>query len=65
MATDGPVSVVVEVRTITGTLDPIDAIGERKRRQVRRLAHQLKADRVDFLGIRLDEFGMDFHWVQD
>lgn len=61
---DGLDLVAVEVRTTTGLDDPIDAIDRAKRRRVMRLAGALGAGRVDFLGIRLGEEAVDFHWVQ-
>ena len=63
LALDGAIRVVVEVRTITGTADPVDAIGHAKRLQVRRLAGQLGAGRVDFLGVRLSHGDVAVHWV--
>jgi Holliday junction resolvase-like predicted endonuclease len=52
--------VVVEVRTVTGGIDPIDAIGMAKRRRVRHLAG---AARVDFVGVRLGTDDVLVHWV--
>lgn len=56
--------VVVEVRTITGYTDPLDAFDRRKALQVKRLAAGLKADRVDLMAIRLGR-RVDLHWVKD
>lgn len=63
LAVDGSERVAVEVRTVTGRTDPIDAIGEEKRFHVRSLASQIGADRVDFVAIRLDLLGFDVHWL--
>lgn len=65
VATDGPTLVAIEVRTTTGLEDPIDAIGDSKRRRVSRLAAMAGARRVDFLGVRLGADAIDFHWVQN
>jgi len=65
LALDGDVIVAVEVRTVTAGDDPIDAIGDAKRSRVQRLAPQLGAQRVDFVGIRLDPDSVVFHWVPD
>lgn len=55
--------VVVEVRTIRGAGDPIDAVNEGKRGKVRSLAPALGASRIDFLGVALREDAVEFHWV--
>jgi putative endonuclease len=60
---DGRTRVVVEVRTSMGRLDPIDAVGESKRRRVRSLAARVGAGRVDFVGVGIDRRGVTFHWV--
>ncbi|MGH8872297.1 MAG: YraN family protein [Acidimicrobiia bacterium] len=60
---DHGVKVVVEVRTITGAGDPIDAVVVTKRRQVRRLAGKVAAARVDFLGVRMGTDDVVIHWV--
>jgi Holliday junction resolvase-like predicted endonuclease len=65
LAMDGRSLVAVEVRTTMGLDDPIDAIGHAKRRRVTSLAGAVSANRVDLLGIRLGEEGIDFHWVQN
>jgi Holliday junction resolvase-like predicted endonuclease len=54
---------VVEVRTISGPGDPIDAIDVGKRRRVGRLAANLHADRTDFLGIAIRDEAIEVHWV--
>lgn len=63
IARDGPTIVVVEVRTITGTGDPIDAVPDEKRRRVRRLAGGVRAGRVDFVGVAVRPSAIEFHWV--
>lgn len=63
LAADGRDKVAVEVRTVTGGNDPIDAIGDEKRRRVQALASMVGADRSDFIGIRLHRTGIDLHWV--
>ncbi len=64
LAEDGRLLVVVEVRTTTSGGDPIEAVGHAKRDRVRHLAAGVGAERVDFLGIRMGEGAVDFHWVQ-
>jgi putative endonuclease len=63
IANDNGRRVVVEVRTVTGGIDPIDAVGPDKRRRVRRLAGAIRASRVDFVGIRLGVEDVLVHWV--
>jgi Holliday junction resolvase-like predicted endonuclease len=63
LAMDGRVRVVVEVRTVTGNGDPIDAVDESKRRQVRSLAGKLGAARLDFVGVGFGPDGVVIHWV--
>lgn len=64
LARDGRWQVVVEVRTITGTQDPLEAYGPDKRRRVARLARRLAADRVDLVAIRLTPDAAEFRWVR-
>jgi len=64
LARDGASRVAVEVRTITGTHDPLEAIGPDKRRRVMRLAARLAADRVDLVAIRLTPTAAEFRWVR-
>jgi Holliday junction resolvase-like predicted endonuclease len=63
VAEDRGQKVAIEVRTIRGGSEPIDAIDPAKRRKVRRLAHQTGASRVDFVGIRLESDAVVVHWV--
>ena len=62
-ALDSGVRVAVEVRTVSGGADPIDAIDREKRERVERLAIRMGAQRVDLIGIRLGDSGIDVHWV--
>lgn len=64
LALDGPERVAVEVRTTSAGADPIDAVNHAKRARVRHLARRVGATRVDFLGVRITDDGVDFHWVQ-
>lgn len=64
IATSGGRRLVIEVRTITGPGDPLDAFDAAKRRQVGRLAGIIDADRVDLLAIRLGEDAAEFRWVK-
>lgn len=63
LALDSGERVAVEVRTVTGGVDPIDAVDEQKRRHVSRIARSAGAGRIDFVGIRLDRSGVEVHWV--
>lgn len=63
LACDGGTRVVVEVRTIRGDTDPIEAIDEAKRSRVARLGSSIGADRVDLLGVGLTPEALDIHWL--
>ena len=63
LAIDGGARVAVEVRTITGEGEPIDAADPAKRETVRRLARLAGANRVDFVGVRVAPDAVTFHWV--
>ena len=63
LAVDHGRRVVVEVRTITGEGDPIDAVGPSKRRRVAQLAGAIGGARVDFVGVRLGADEVLVHWV--
>jgi putative endonuclease len=65
LAMDKGARVAVEVRTITGVGQPIDAADPAKRQTVRRLAREAGASRVDFIGVRIDSDAVVFHWVPD
>lgn len=60
---DGRERVAVEVRTITGDTDPIDAIVWAKRRRVGRLAARAGASRADYLGVGLLPESIVVHWL--
>jgi putative endonuclease len=63
LAIDRDTRVVVEVRTITGLGDPIDAVGPSKRRRVSALAGRIGAGRVDFIGVGIGPDEALVHWV--
>ena len=63
LAIDGRARTVVEVRATVGSVDPLDAVDERKRRRVWALARSVGCDRVDFIGVRVDPEGFDVHWL--
>ena len=63
LAMDGFQRVAVEVRTVRHQDDPIDAVDHAKRHQVRKLARQAKASRVDFVGVLVGPTGVEVHWV--
>ncbi|HEX6221467.1 MAG TPA: YraN family protein [Acidimicrobiia bacterium] len=60
---DGDIRVAVEVRTITGPGDPIDAVDSAKRLHVAALARRIGATRVDLIGVGLRRWGIELHWV--
>jgi len=55
--------VAVEVRTVGGGGDPIDAVDHGKRRHVRRLAGGAGVSRVDFIGVGFHSWGVVVHWL--
>jgi Holliday junction resolvase-like predicted endonuclease len=63
LMTDAGVRVAVEVRSVTGDGDPIDAIGLSKRGHVRRLGARVGAKRVDCVGVGFRTWGVEVHWV--
>lgn len=63
LMSDNGLRVAVEVRTVTGAGDPIDAVDGAKRSRVRRLAGKVGAGRVDYLGIGFRPWGVEVHWV--
>lgn len=63
VATDSNTKVAIEVRTVTGDGDPIDAVDPAKRAHVRRLAGNAGVGRVDFLGVGFRSWGVEVHWV--
>jgi Holliday junction resolvase-like predicted endonuclease len=60
---DDSARVLVEVRTITGKGDPIDAVDDAKRSHIRRLASKVRASRVDYVGVGFRSWGVEVHWV--
>lgn len=63
LALDRGTRVAVEVRTISGAGDPIDAVDGTKRRHAARLGHLAGATRVDFLGVGIRPWGVELHWL--
>ncbi|HEX6300749.1 MAG TPA: YraN family protein [Acidimicrobiia bacterium] len=63
LMSDNGTKVAVEVRTVTGAGDPIDAVDLGKRSHVARLAGKVGASRVDYLCIGLRPWGVEVHWV--
>ncbi|MGH8911640.1 MAG: YraN family protein [Acidimicrobiia bacterium] len=64
LAVDHGRRLVVEVRTITGNGDPIEAYGPVKEAQVGRLARMIGAERVDLMAIRLKAEAAEIRWVK-
>lgn len=64
LALDGPVRVSVEVRTVTGSQDPLQAFGFEKASRVRSLANRIGAQRVDLVAIRLKPEAAEARWVK-
>lgn len=64
LALDQGRRLVVEVRTITGPGDPIEAYGPDKAAQVGRLARLIGAERVDLMAIRLGAEAAEIRWVK-
>ena len=64
LAIDHGRRLVVEVRTITGPGDPIEAYGPVKATQVGRLARMIGAERVDLMAIRLNGEAAEIRWVK-
>jgi len=57
--------VLVEVRTLTGSIYPLDAIDDGKRRQLRSLAVRAGLGRIDLIGVGLGHDHVVFHWDPD
>ncbi|HLU52482.1 MAG TPA: YraN family protein [Acidimicrobiia bacterium] len=64
LARDGDTRVAVEVRTVTGSEDPLGAFDTDKRAQVERLARRVGAYRVDFVAVRLGAGAAEVRWVR-
>lgn len=65
MVRDGIQVGVVEVRTVSASSYPLDAIDGPKRHQVRSLAGQLKISRCDALGVGVFPTHVVVHWDPD
>ncbi len=59
---DGDQRLIAEVRATSYSLYPLDAIGDAKREQVRRLAGRLGVGRIDAVGIGLFPEFYIVHW---
>ncbi|REK09581.1 MAG: hypothetical protein DWQ40_13545 [Actinobacteria bacterium] len=53
---------VIEVRTVTGSRYPLDAVDREKRTQVRRLAARIGVSRCDLVGVGLHPGHYVIHW---
>lgn len=62
---DGHLTVAVEVRTRVGGSDPADAADQRKRVHAASIARRTGASRFDVVGVRVDRYGFDVHWVPE
>jgi Holliday junction resolvase-like predicted endonuclease len=65
VARDRTTPLVVEVRTLTGSHHPLDAIDAPKRAQVRRLAQALEIARCDLIGVGIHDDHYVIHWDQN
>lgn len=63
LALHGDRRVAIEVRTITGAGEPLDAFDDSKARQVEDLARRIGADRTDLVSIRLTAAAAEVRWV--
>lgn len=59
------IRVAVEVKTSTGSDDPLDAFDDAKEDQVRLLATEAGCHRVDVVGVRFSDAGAEVRWVPD
>lgn len=64
LARDRRRRVAVEVRSITGPGDPVEAFDEAKARQVGRLARLAGADRADLVAVRLSAEAAEVRWIK-
>lgn len=55
--------VAVEVKTVSGDAEPLDAYDRAKHDQVRDLAAIAGCDRVDVVGVRVSEVGVEIRWL--
>ncbi|MEX1037874.1 MAG: YraN family protein [Acidimicrobiia bacterium] len=65
VARDRATALVVEVRTLTRSHHPLDAIDVSKRAHVRRLAQALGIVRLDLIGVGLHDHHYIIHWDQN
>jgi Holliday junction resolvase-like predicted endonuclease len=65
VARDHATPFVVEVRTLTGSYHPLDAIDGDKRARVRRLAQALGVRRCDLIGVGIHEEHYVVHWERN
>ncbi|HEY4584046.1 MAG TPA: YraN family protein [Acidimicrobiia bacterium] len=63
LALDHRERVAIEVRTITGLGQAIDAVDLAKRQRVGWLARKVGATRIDFVGVKIEPTAVVFHWV--
>ncbi|HEX2153529.1 MAG TPA: YraN family protein [Acidimicrobiia bacterium] len=64
LALDSGRRVAVEVRSITGPGEPLQAFGSDKAARVARLARLAGAERVDLVAIRLTPEAAEVRWVR-
>jgi putative endonuclease len=64
LAWDGAEKVAVEVRSITGPSDPLEAFDDAKATQVGRLAGLAGAHRVDLVAVRISPEAAEIRWVK-
>lgn len=64
LAIDDGEKVVVEVRSVTGASDPLQAFDPSKAWKVGRLARLAGADRTDLVAVRLSPEAAEFRWVK-
>lgn len=64
LAVDGRRRVLVEVRTITGDYDPLEAFDSVKSQRVSSLAREAGADRVDLVAMRLGPEAAEVRWIR-
>lgn len=64
LACHGNRRVAVEVRSVTGSEDPLRAFDDGKARRVRRLARRVGARRVDLVAVTLARDAAELRWVR-
>ena len=65
LMTDAGQRVAVEVRTVSGRSDPVDAIPISKRKTVAFLGREIGATRIDVVGVSFGPKAATVHWVPD